>query len=268
MYRAPTPRNREQSHAVWLPAQGWTAAAVAQALERNAHTICQWARAFAEGGPKAPVFEGSGGSPAGEDGPRNAKSSTSIVHRGNHSERISAGARVLQRTAVSRRLGVFFLVMALLMLIDWGIILFFRPSVPPLQGLTFLACPGNGFASYCAGLALFTLALAAGTLVTAVFVNLTRKRRRDGEALDSATTRRRWETNLTFYASLALTVAYAVHWVVHFFHFAAPPLGPDMLGVLTKVFNPLLIIVFVATGRHLVRSSTSNRHHSQTGPGV
>ena len=41
-----------------------------------------------------------------------------------------------------------------------------------------------------------------------------------------------------------------------------------MLGVLTKVFNPLLIIVFVDTGRHLVRSSTSNRHHSQTGPGV
>ena len=173
---------------------------------------------------------------------------------------------MLQRTGVSRRLGVFFLVMAVLVLIDWGIILFFRPNVPPLYGLTFLACPGNGFASYCAGLALFTLFLAAGTLVTAVFVNLTRKRRRDREALDRATTRRRWETDLTFYASLALTVAYAVHWVVY--HFAAPPLGPDMLGVLTKVFNPLLIIVFIATGRHLVRSSTGNRHHSQTDPGV
>ncbi len=63
MYRAPTPRERERWHAVWLLAQGWTAAAVAQALERDAHTVGQWARAFAEGGPKALVFEQSGGSP-------------------------------------------------------------------------------------------------------------------------------------------------------------------------------------------------------------
>ena len=67
MYRAPTPRERERWHAVWLLAQGWTAAAVAQALaqalERDAHTIGQWARAFAEGGPKVLVFKQSGGSP-------------------------------------------------------------------------------------------------------------------------------------------------------------------------------------------------------------
>ena len=62
MYRAPTPRERERWHAVWLLAQGWTAA-VGRALEREAHTIGQWARAFAEGGPKALVFEQSGGSP-------------------------------------------------------------------------------------------------------------------------------------------------------------------------------------------------------------
>ena len=48
----PRPRERERWHAVWLLAQGWTAAAVARALERDAHTIGQWARAFAEGGPK------------------------------------------------------------------------------------------------------------------------------------------------------------------------------------------------------------------------
>ena len=42
MYRAPTPRERKRWHAVWLLAQGWTAAAVAQALERDAHTIGQW----------------------------------------------------------------------------------------------------------------------------------------------------------------------------------------------------------------------------------
>ena len=65
MYRAPTPRERERWSASggWLLAQGWTAAAVAEALERDAHTIGQWARAFAEGGPKALVFEQSGGSP-------------------------------------------------------------------------------------------------------------------------------------------------------------------------------------------------------------
>ena len=63
MYRAPTPRERERWHALWLLAQGWTAAAVARALERDAHTIGQWATAFAEGGPKALAFEQTGGPP-------------------------------------------------------------------------------------------------------------------------------------------------------------------------------------------------------------
>ena len=165
----------------------------------------------------------------------------------------------MPRTGLSRWLGVFFLVMALLVLIDWVIILFFRVGGLPLYGLTVLACPGNGFAAYCAPLALFTLFLAAGTLVAALFVNLKRKRRRDREELDSTTTRRRWETDLPFYASLTLTVAYAVYWV--FFissRFAGPPLGPGILEVLAKVFSPLLIAVFVATGRHLVWGSSNN----------
>ena len=63
MYRAPTPRERERWHALWLLAQGWTAAAVARALDRDAHTIGQWTAAFAEGGPRALSFEQSGGSP-------------------------------------------------------------------------------------------------------------------------------------------------------------------------------------------------------------
>ena len=62
LYRAPTPRERERWHAVWPLAQGWTAAAVAQALERDAHTIGQWAKALSEGGPKGLVFEQTGGS--------------------------------------------------------------------------------------------------------------------------------------------------------------------------------------------------------------
>ena len=72
LYRASTPRERERWHAVWLLAQGWTAVAVAQALERDAHTIGQWAKALSEGGPKGLVFEQTGGSPA-LDGEQRAK---------------------------------------------------------------------------------------------------------------------------------------------------------------------------------------------------
>ena len=64
MYRAPTPRERERWHAMWLLVQGWTAAAVGRTLDRDAHTIGQWAAMFAEGGPKALSFEQSGGPPA------------------------------------------------------------------------------------------------------------------------------------------------------------------------------------------------------------
>ncbi len=49
---------------MWLLAQGLTAAAVGRALERDTHTIGRWVKAFAEGGPKALVFEQTGGSPA------------------------------------------------------------------------------------------------------------------------------------------------------------------------------------------------------------
>ena len=60
---SPTPRERERWHAVWLLAQGWTASAVAEALERDPHTIGRWAAAFGEGGPAALIFEQTGGFP-------------------------------------------------------------------------------------------------------------------------------------------------------------------------------------------------------------
>ena len=63
MYRASTPRERERWHALWLLAQGWTASAVAEALEREPHTICTWVAAFSDNGPTALTFEQSGGSP-------------------------------------------------------------------------------------------------------------------------------------------------------------------------------------------------------------
>ena len=46
---APTPRERERWHAVWLLVHGWTASATAEALGRDPHTIGRWASAFGEG---------------------------------------------------------------------------------------------------------------------------------------------------------------------------------------------------------------------------
>jgi transposase len=63
IYRAKTPRERERWHALWLLARGWPAAQVAQALERDPHTIGDWLAAFAQDGPAALAFEQSGGSP-------------------------------------------------------------------------------------------------------------------------------------------------------------------------------------------------------------
>ena len=59
---APMPRERERWQALWLLAQGWTASATAEVLERDPHTIGRWAAAFGEGGPRALIFEQSGGS--------------------------------------------------------------------------------------------------------------------------------------------------------------------------------------------------------------
>ena len=63
MILAPTPRERERWCAILLLAQGLTAAATAEALERDPHTIGSWASAFGEGGPAARIFEQTGGSP-------------------------------------------------------------------------------------------------------------------------------------------------------------------------------------------------------------
>ncbi len=63
MYRAPTPRERERWHAVWLAGRGWSAARVAEALERDAHTIGEWLAQFRENGPAGLAFQQTGGSP-------------------------------------------------------------------------------------------------------------------------------------------------------------------------------------------------------------
>jgi Homeodomain-like domain len=63
LYGAPTPRERERWHALWLLAQGWAAAAVARAFERDPHTIGAWLDDFGRDGPAALAFEHTGGSP-------------------------------------------------------------------------------------------------------------------------------------------------------------------------------------------------------------
>ena len=63
MILAPRPRERERWYAILLLAQGWRASATAAALERDPHTIGRWAAAFGEGGPRALIFEQTGGSP-------------------------------------------------------------------------------------------------------------------------------------------------------------------------------------------------------------
>jgi transposase len=63
MYRAPTPRERERWHALWLLARGWPATQVAEALQRDPHTIGDWVARFCRGGPGALAVAHSGGSP-------------------------------------------------------------------------------------------------------------------------------------------------------------------------------------------------------------
>jgi len=70
MYRAPTPRERERWHALWLVARGWSAAQVAAALERDPHTVGAWLTALAQHGPAALAFEQSGGPPPSSTWPR------------------------------------------------------------------------------------------------------------------------------------------------------------------------------------------------------
>ena len=49
MILAPTPRERERWYAMLLLAQGLTAAATAEALERDPHTLARWASAIGRG---------------------------------------------------------------------------------------------------------------------------------------------------------------------------------------------------------------------------
>jgi transposase len=63
LYRAPTPRERERWHALWLALQGCSTAQVAAALGRDGHTVGSWLTDFRREGPAALAFEQTGGSP-------------------------------------------------------------------------------------------------------------------------------------------------------------------------------------------------------------
>lgn len=73
MYRAPTARERERWHAIWLRARGWPAAQVAEALERDAHTVGIWIENFRKHGPAGLTFEQTGGPPPSS--PRKSRTS-------------------------------------------------------------------------------------------------------------------------------------------------------------------------------------------------
>jgi transposase len=61
---APTARKRERWHAIWLMTRGMSAVQVAEALERDAHTIGDGLDALREKGPTALAFEQSDGPPS------------------------------------------------------------------------------------------------------------------------------------------------------------------------------------------------------------
>jgi transposase len=63
VYRAPTPRERERWQALWLLMEGWSATQVADALERDPHTIGEWLASFRRAGPAGMQVEHTGGSP-------------------------------------------------------------------------------------------------------------------------------------------------------------------------------------------------------------
>jgi len=63
MYQAPTARERERWHAVWLALQGWSVAQVAEALGRDPHTVGYWLAEFGRGGPAGLTFRHTGGPP-------------------------------------------------------------------------------------------------------------------------------------------------------------------------------------------------------------
>jgi len=63
IFGAPTAQERERWHAMWLLAQDWSAAQVAAALDRDAHTIGEWLEHLRQQGPTGPTFEQSGGPP-------------------------------------------------------------------------------------------------------------------------------------------------------------------------------------------------------------
>jgi transposase len=79
MYDAPTPRERERWHAMWLLVQGWSAAQVAETLERDAHTIGDWQEELRQKGPGGLAFEQSGGPPPALDPAQQATLKTAIL---------------------------------------------------------------------------------------------------------------------------------------------------------------------------------------------
>ena len=76
--RAKTPRERARWQMLWVRSRGWSATQVAQALERDPHTIGAWIAAFARGGPAVFAFEQRGGSPPARQPEQQAALKTAV----------------------------------------------------------------------------------------------------------------------------------------------------------------------------------------------
>ena len=141
---------------------------------------------------------------------------TGVDSRSGHPrDDFSQGAMVLRNVNVGRRLGMFFLIISLLALVEWVSAItealitvvpgapyilhllylalsFFRHGYPPLIGLIGLVCPGNGFAPYCAPLSLLVMAVTGAAVVAALLVNFSRKRQLDREGQTAARHKENW----------------------------------------------------------------------------
>ena len=192
---------------------------------------------------------------------------TGVDSRSGHPrDDFSQGAMVLRNVKVGRRLGMFFLIISLLALVEWVSAIsaitealitvvpgapyilhllylalsFFRHGYPPLIGLIGLVCPGNGFAAYCAPLSLLVMAVTGAAVVAALLVNFSRKRQLDREGPDGGATQGKLEANLAAYGSLALTVVLAASFV--FLVSGASFLGTGIHSVVAQVDSPVFIL--------------------------
>lgn len=183
------------------------------------------------------------------------------------------------KTVNARRrwLGTFFLLIALLLLIDWGIALLFHmfhigSGVALLlrihqihrgvfSGIGMVLCPGNGFAAFCGPLWLLLYFLFVVQVVVAPVFNRTRARRLNQDEPYGLMTRRSREANLVYYASLLNLAGFIYLSLSAFFSSGLPIVAYLQTGTNTTMWtfiSALSIPVCGSTGLYLLRHRAGN----------